>query len=179
MPIKIHQNLIDQKLIDDNLTKKINEGLLSDHIVVNDTGSDINGQSHGEVVITDKDNIFELDQIVYYPWYKGACVFTTGSCQKIKISDIEKKVERNTNRFDEYSKVHSHVPNPNVAGKQRLPKNIWSAVSFAISMMNKNQTRNHAYNTAAKHYGVDYQDVASGVAQRGGRKAAANKKNAI
>ncbi len=55
--------------------------------------------------------------------------------------------------------------NKNVAGKDRLPKNLYSAVSFALSLMKKGDERKKAIKIASNYYKESYEDVQSGVAK--------------
>ena len=60
-------------------------------------------------------------------------------------------------------------PNPNIAGKKRLPKDLWMAINFAAAMMRKGQHRVESVKIASNYYNVDFSDVMSGLAQRAGR----------
>lgn len=60
--------------------------------------------------------------------------------------------------------------------EERLPKPLWSAIQFAVSMIRKGQPPGQAIHRASNYYGVPEHEVAQHVGRRGGRAAGARKR---
>ena len=113
----------------------------------------------GIVIKTDKYNAYKLGATIYYDkhGYLG------------ERTDIHVVHYKDASLEDKEIKPPKKKPNPNVAGKKRLPKDLWRAINFAASMMRKGQHRVESVKIASNYYNVDFSDVMSGLAQRAGR----------
>jgi len=58
----------------------------------------------------------------------------------------------------------------------RLPKDVWSAVEFAASMLRKGDTHAKAVRVASTYYKVEAADVRAGLSQRSGRNQTGKKR---
>jgi len=154
---------IEERWIDELKVHDLKEFLKrsGDHILVADSA--INGSGYyywsGTVIKTDKYNAYKLGATIYYSEY-GLLEGRT---------DIHVVHYENASSDNIQIKRPKRKPNPNVAGKKRLPKDLWSAINFAAAMMGNGQHRVEAVKIASNYYKVNFNDVMSGLAQRAGR----------
>jgi hypothetical protein len=131
--------------------------ILVAHSILNHSG---HYDRSGVVIKTDKYNAYKLGTTVYYDKFRPLHARRTD----VDVVHLKDASPKNKN-----IKPPKNKPNSNVAGKKRLPKPLWMAVNFAASMMRKGQPRTQAVKIASNYYKVNYYDVMSGLAQRGGR----------
>jgi hypothetical protein len=174
MKMKINLSVLNHEYIKKLEVKSLIEFLRSsaDYVF-----TDFNEESEhgmcGIVIKSDRYNAFKLGEVVYFDSgvsYLLSQVNKVGREAK-NVKCIHHSLVRHTDK--PIVEKDKKDPNKNVAGKDRLPKNLYSAVSFALCLMKSGNERKKAIEMAANYYREPFEDVQSGVA----KIAASKRKN--